>query len=271
MEGTGSYGAGLTRHLVAAGVKVVEVDRSDRQDRHRSGKSDPLDAESAARAALSGKAKGAPRGRDGTVEAIRALMVAKRSARGERTRSINQARSLVVTGPDDLRARFEQHSTDALAAELASLRPRPGDIVGYATRIALRELGRRAEFLAAQIDYLDELLAALVELHAPSLLRRLRRRPPRRRHPAHRRRRSSRTAALRSGLGAPVRRRSHPGRIGQNLGRFRLNPGGDRQANHALWRIVFTRIKSHQPTQVVNVQVTPAGLGGGQGPAVKSW
>ena len=110
VEGTGSYGAGLTRHLVAAGVKVVEVDRSDRQERYRSGKSDPLDAESAARAALSGKAKGSPRGRDGTVEAIRALMVAKRSARGERTRSINQARSLVVTGPDDLRTRFEHHS-----------------------------------------------------------------------------------------------------------------------------------------------------------------
>jgi transposase len=145
VEGTGSYGAGLTRYLVAAGVKVVEVDRSDRQDRYRSGKSDPLDAESAARAALSGKAKGAPRGRDGAVEAIRALMVAKRSARGERARSINQARALVVTGPDDLRARFEHHSTNALPAELAALRPRPGDPLGYATRIALRELGRRAE------------------------------------------------------------------------------------------------------------------------------
>ena len=118
VEGTGSYGAGLTRHLVAAGVKVVEVGRADRQDRYRSGKSDPLDAESAARAALSGKAKGAPRGHDGTVEAIRALMVAKRSARGERTRSINQARALVVTGLDDLRARFERHSTNDLGAAL---------------------------------------------------------------------------------------------------------------------------------------------------------
>jgi hypothetical protein len=92
---------------MSAGVRVVEVDRSDRQDRYRSGKSDPLDAESAAWAALSGKAKGAPRGRDGTVRAIRALMVAKRSARGERTQSINQARALVVTGPDDLRTRGE--------------------------------------------------------------------------------------------------------------------------------------------------------------------
>ena len=65
VEGTGSYGAGLARHLSAAGVRVVEVDRPDRQDRHRGGKSDPLDAISAERAALCGRAAGAPRGRDG--------------------------------------------------------------------------------------------------------------------------------------------------------------------------------------------------------------
>ena len=74
VEGTGSYGAGLARHLAAAGVRVVEVDRCDRQDRRRAGKSDPLDAVSAARAALSGRAAGMPKGRDGQVEAIRALM-----------------------------------------------------------------------------------------------------------------------------------------------------------------------------------------------------
>jgi transposase len=250
VEGTGSYGAGLTRHLVAAGVKVVEVDRSDRQERHRSGKSDPLDAQSAARAALSGKAKGAPRGRDGTVEAIRALMVAKRSARGERTRSINQARSLVVTGPDDLRTRFEHHRTDNLVAELAALRPRPGDQVGYATRIALRELGRRAEFLAAQIDSLDRLLLPLIERQAPSLLEMYGAGP-------------NVAALLIIAAGDhPDRLRSEaawahlcgacpiPAGSGKTSGRYRLNPGGDRQANHALWRIVFTRLGSHQPTQV---------------------
>ena len=74
IEGTGSYGAGLARHTAAAGIRVVEVDRSDRQDRRRKGKSDPLDAVSAARAAQSGRASGAPKGRDGQVEAIRALM-----------------------------------------------------------------------------------------------------------------------------------------------------------------------------------------------------
>jgi transposase len=249
VEGTGSYGAGLTRHLVAAGVRVVEVGRPNRQDRYRSGKSDPLDAESAARAALSGKAKGEPRGRDSTVEAIRALMVAKRSARGERTRSVNQARSLVVTGPDDLRARFEHHSTNDLAAQLAALRPRPGDVVGYATRVALRELGRRAEFLADQIDYLDQLLLPLIELHAPSLLEMYGIGPyvaailiiAAGDHPD--RLRSEAAWAHLCGV-API-----PAGSGKTTGRFRLNPGGDRQANHALWRIVFSRMRNHLPTQ----------------------
>jgi transposase len=80
IEGTGSYGAGLARHITAAGVRVVEAGRADRQDRRRQGKSDPLDAVSAARAAQSGRARGAPKGRDGAVEAIRALMVAKRAS-----------------------------------------------------------------------------------------------------------------------------------------------------------------------------------------------
>ncbi len=170
IEGTGSYGAGLARYVTAAGVRVVEVDRADRQDRRRQGKSDPLDAVSAARAAQAGRARGAPKGRDGAVEAIRALMVAKRSARAERTQTINQARALIVTGPDDIRTRFARHTPAELVAELASLRPRPGDTVGYATRIALRELGRRAEFLDAQLHRLDELIVPLVTARAPGLL-----------------------------------------------------------------------------------------------------
>jgi transposase len=99
IEGTGSYGAGLARHIAAAGIRVAGVDRSGRQDRRRAGKSGPLDAISAARAALSGRAAGMPKGRDGQVEAIRALMVAKRTARSERIQAISQARSLIVTGP----------------------------------------------------------------------------------------------------------------------------------------------------------------------------
>ena len=170
VEGTGSYGAGLARYLAAAGIRVVEVDRADRQDRHRQGKSDPLDAVSAARAALSGRAAGVPKGRDGAVEAIRALMVAKRSARDERTQAINQARALIVTGPDDLRARFAGLTAAALAEGIAALRPRPGDAAQYAVRIALRELGRRVEFLDGQLERLDDLIVPLVAARAPGLL-----------------------------------------------------------------------------------------------------
>ena len=125
---------------------------------------------SAARAAQSGRAAGQPKGRDGAVEAIRALMVAKRSARSGRTQTINQARALIVTGPDDLRVRFARHSAAGLVSELAALRPRPGATVGYATRIALRELGRRAEFLDGQLGRLDELIVPLVSARAPGLL-----------------------------------------------------------------------------------------------------
>ena len=259
IEGTGSYGAGLARHVTAAGVRVVEVDRSDRQDRRRQGKSDPLDAVSAARAAQSGRARGAPKGRDGAVEAVRALMVAKRSARSERTQAINQARSLIVTGPDDLRARFARRTVAALVAELALLRPRPGDVVGYATRIALRELGRRAEFPGSQLERLDALIGPLVTGHAPGLLAL---------HgvgtgtaalllvPAgdHPERLRSEAAWAHLCAAAPI-----PASSGKTV-RHRLNPGGDRQANHALWRIVITRMSSHAPTRIYVERRTKEGL-----------
>src|SRR5580704_18310492 len=258
IEGTGSYGAGLARYVTAAGIRVVEVDRSDRQDRRRQGKSDPLDAVSAARAAQSGRARGAPKGRDGAVEAIRALMVAKRSARSERVQTINQARALVLTGPDDLRIRFAGHTAAGLVSGLASLRPRPGDAAGYATRIALRELGRRAEFLDGQLGRLDELIAPLVAARAPGLLALYGIGPH--------------TAAL-----LLIAAGDHPGRLRSEAAwahlcgaapipassgkvtRHRLNPGGDRQANHALWRIAFTRMGSDPATRAYAERRTAEG------------
>jgi transposase len=259
IEGTGSYGAGLARHMAAAGIRVVEVDRADRQDRHRNGKSDPLDAVSAARAAQSGRAAGAPKGRDGAVEAIRALMVAKRSARGERTQTINQARALILTGPEDLRARFSQHTAAALVAGIALLRPRPGDAAGYAIRFALRELGRRAEFPGNQIGRLDDLIVPLVTARAPGLLALYGVGPE--------------TAALLLVAAGdhPERLRSEaawahlcavapiPASSGKRT-RHRLNRGGDRQANHALWRIVITRMSSHPPTRTYVDRRTAQGL-----------
>jgi transposase len=259
VEGTGSYGAGLARHLAAAGVKVVEVDRADRQDRHRQGKSDPLDAVSAARAAQSGRAGGAPKGRDGSVEAIRALMVAKRSARAERTQAINQARALILTGPDDLRARFARHTPALLVAGLAALRPRPGDVPGYATRVALRELGRRARFLDAQIGHLDELIVPLVTGRAPGLLG------------LHGVGPDTAALLLIAAGDHPQRLRSEaawahlcgaapiPASSGK-VTRWRLNRGGNREANHALWRIVITRMSSHLATRAYVARRSKEGL-----------
>src|SRR6266496_80458 len=195
-----------------------------------------------------GRASGAPKGRDGAVEAIRTLMVARRSAAGERTRTINQARALVLTGPDDLRTRFARHTPAALITGLASLRPRTGDVAGHATRIALRELGRRARFPDGQLQRLDELIVPLVTAHAPGLLALYGVGPH--------------TAAL-----LLITAGDHPGRLRSEAAwahlcaaapipassgkvtRHRLNPGGDRQANHALWRIAFTRMGSDPATR----------------------
>jgi transposase len=259
IEGTGSYGAGLARHFAAAGIRVVEVDRSDRQDRRRRGKSDPLDAVSAARAAQSGRATGASRGRDGQVEAIRALMVAKRTARAQRTQTINQARALILTGPDDVRTRFTSHGPADLAGELAALRPRPGSMVRYHTLLSLRELGRRAEFLDGQLGRLDELIVPLVTARAPGLLTLYGVGPD--------------TAAM-----LLIAAGDNPGRLRSEAAwahlcavapvpassgrvtRHRLNRGGDRQANHALWRIVITRMSSHPATRAYVARRTAEGL-----------
>lgn len=241
IEGTGSYGAGLARHLHAAGVKVVEVNRADRAARRQQGKSDPLDAVSAARAALSGRATGSSKGRDGTVEAIRTLTVTKRSARRDRTATINQMRALVLTAPDDIRVRFAHHSAVSLITEAAAMRPRSGELVDYTTRIALRELGRRAAYLAEEIDRLDELILPLLTQRAPALL-------------AVRGVGPDCAAILLIAAGDhPERLRSEaawahlcgsapiPASSGKTV-RRRLNPAGDRQANHALWRIVLCRM-----------------------------
>jgi len=182
------------------------------------------------------------------VEAIRALMVAKRSAAGERTRTINQARALILTGPDDLRARFAQHTAAALVAGIASLRARPGDAAGHATRVALRELGRRAVFLDGQLERLDELIVPLVTARAPGLLALFGIGPNTAAllliaagdHPERLR---SEAAWAHLCAAAPI-----PASSGK-VTRHRLNPGGDRQANHALWRIVFTRMGSDPATR----------------------
>ncbi|MBA2305974.1 MAG: IS110 family transposase [Acidobacteria bacterium] len=250
IEGTGSYGAGLARTATAHGTTVVEVDCPNRQDRFRHGKSDTVDAVSAARAALSGHAAGLPKGGTGPVEAMRVILVAKRSARAERVRTLNQMRHLVFAAPDDIRARFYGLNVYNLTRQAAAMRPRPADGVDYVTLYTLRELGRRVRLLEAEIDRFDELLQPIVAAHAPALLNvfgcglfitatlcvAAGDQPGRIRNEA--------AWANLCGV-API-----PAGSGKTNGRVRLNRGGNRQANSALYGIVLVRMGHHEPTKI---------------------
>jgi transposase len=251
VEGTGSYGAGLARLLRRAGVEIVEVDRPNRQARRRSGKSDPLDAIEAARAALSGRARGAAKSRDGNVEAIRALVVARRSARSAKIQTLNQIRHLGYTAPEQLRQRLAGISRHQLAARAAALRPgsREGaDPVITATKTALQILGRRVLALDAEKRHIDALLTGLVTQTAPDLLA------------LHGVGIDTAAALLVTAGDNPGRLRSEaawahlcgtapiPASSGK-VTRYRLNRGGDRQANRALWGIVITRLRNDPRTQ----------------------
>ncbi len=123
VEGTGAYGAGLARLLHAESVTVVEVNRPNRQLRRSHGKSDPVDAVAAARAAQSGQATGEAKARNGAVEAIRALRVARRSARHGRVVAINQMRALLISGPADLREMLRGSTPSKLVTTAARFRP----------------------------------------------------------------------------------------------------------------------------------------------------
>ena len=251
VEGTGSYGAGLARFLRAAGIQVVEVDRPNRQARRRSGKSDPLDAIEAARAALSGRACGAAKSRDGNVEAIRALVVAKRSARSAKIQTLNQIRHLSFTAPEQLRQRLAGVSRQHLAARAAALRPatREGaDPVITATKTALRILGRRVLALDEEKARIDALLATLVTQTAPQLL-------------------TVFGVGIDTAAELLVTAGDNPGRLRSEAAwahlcgtapipassgkvtRYRLNRGGNRQANRALWGIVITRLGNDPRTR----------------------
>ena len=247
VEGTGTYGAGLARFLQSKDITVIEVDRPNRAERRRSGKSDPLDAVEAARAALGGRAKALSKDRTGGVEAIRMLLVAKRSARQARTKALVQMRHLVITAPEGLNARLKGVSVKSLVNEAARLRPaRSGDVVMTAAKASLATLARRVQALEDEIAELDERLDALLNRTAPKLLAVFGVGPD-----------TAATLLVAAGDN-PGRLRSEaawahlcgvapiPASSGKSTGRFRLDRGGDRQANSALWRIAMVRI-AHDP------------------------
>ena len=116
IEGTSSYGAGLARHLKNAGVSVMEVERPKRRHRRHNSKSDPIDAEAAARTVLAGEAVGEPKSGDGKVEMIRTLRSARHSAVKARSQAANQLKALLVTAPEELRHRLRKLPSKELVA-----------------------------------------------------------------------------------------------------------------------------------------------------------
>lgn len=248
VEGTGSYGAGLARHLRGADHQVVEVLRPNRQARRRNGKSDPADAEAAARAVLSGEANGRPKSGDDLVEMIRVLRVARASAMKARTQALNALKSLVVTAPVELRDQLRSLSTTDLVATAARLRSGREATTTAANKTALRALAGRYQSLDVKIAALDDQLAELTAEASPkladtfgvgpdvagALLVASGDNPDRLRSEA--------AFAMLCGA-APVEASS-----GKTV-RHRLNRGGDRQANAALYRIVLIRLRYHAPTR----------------------
>jgi len=171
VEGTGCYGAGLARFLRAEGVRVFEVLRPKRRDLHRAGKSDPIDAEAAARAVLAGTVVGEPKGADGEVEMIRALRMARCSALKARTQAANQLEALLVTAPEELREELRGLSTTKLVRRAARFRPGESltDVMA-ATKLALRSVAHRYRHLCEEICELNEQLGRLVAQAAPALV-----------------------------------------------------------------------------------------------------
>jgi transposase len=248
VEGTGSYGAGLARFLAAHHQQVLEVNRPDRATRRRRGKSDPVDADAAARAVLAGQASGTPKAQDGTVEMLRALRVARQSAVKARTQTINAIKALLVTAPTQLREQLGGLPTTALIHKAATLEPGTLASPTAATMLALRGLGHRYQHLDAEIALLTGKLNTLTTKAAPNLRALLGVGP------------DSAAALLITAGDNPSRLRSEAALaalcgsspVEASSGktrRHRLNRGGNRQANAALHRIVIVRLRWHQPTR----------------------
>jgi transposase len=250
VEGTGSYGAALTRHLLEHGVAVVEVGRPNRQVRRRHGKTDVVDAIAAARAVQSGEATATPKTHDGPVEALRVLKTVQRSAVKARTQAINQLRALVLTAPEELRGRLRDLTRDQLVDTCAGFRVRADDdTVPAITRLAMRELAQRVQMLTHELDSLNMRLRRITTSTAPDLV-------------AIHGVGPDTAATLLVTAGDNPHRLGHeksfaalvgacpiPVNSGQTQGRHRLNRGGDRHANAALWRIAIVRLATDPNTR----------------------
>jgi transposase len=245
VEGTGSYGAGLSRHLRGVGMLVAEVIRPNRQVRRLRGKTDPIDAYAAAQTALAETDLPTPKTAAGQVEAIRQLLVARRGAVKARTAAMNQIKTLLVTAPEQVRARFRSLTGRALITALSRTRPCGVTTTEAAAGHALRCLARRHQHLSEELSDLETLLGELVKNVNPALVAAFGIHTviaaqllvtagdnPERLH-------SEASFAALCGT-SPI-----PASSGKTT-RHRLNRGGDRQANAALYRIALVRM-SHDP------------------------
>ena len=259
IEGSGSYGAGLTRFLRDEGCTVIEVNRPNRQTRQRRGKSDPVDAEAAARAVIAGEATCIAKDDQDRVGMIRSLRVARRSAVKMRTQAINQMRALLTTAPTELRERLRSLSSDELLAISAGFRPGPVTTNTAATKLALRGLASRHKLLECEVESLDTELSRLTKEVSPALCNLIGVGP------------DVAGALLAAAGDNPERLRSEaafanlcgvaplPASSGKT-NRHRLNRGGDRIANNALWRIVTVRLTCHAPTRTYMARRTAEGM-----------
>lgn len=248
IEGTGSYGAGLARFLRGADQAIIEINRPDRKARRLKGKSDPVDAEAAARAVLSGEATALPKSGDDRVEMIRALRAARSSAIKARTQAINALKALVVSAPAELREQLRSLSAIKLVRTCSALRPGDATSPLAATKLALRSLARRYESLEAEVKVLDPEITRLTAEVAPALVELLGVGP------------DTAGTLLVSAGDNPQRLRSEAAfahlcgaspieaSSGKTV-RHRLNRGGDRQANAALYRIVLVRMRYDAKTK----------------------
>lgn len=259
IEGTGSYGVGLTRFLLEAGVELREVLRPNRQVRRRNGKTDVVDAIAAARAVLSGEASGRPKSHDGAVEALRALKIVHRSANKSRTQALNQMRDLITTAPEELRTELRGLRRRQRLAICAAFRPGDRDDLVAITKLALRTLARRIADLDEELAVLNARRRRITNAVAPKLVA------------AHGIGPDTASGLLLAAGDNPDRlanERSWAALLASNpipassgkTTRHRLNRGGDRHGNSALWRIVVVRMASDPRTKAYVERRTKEGL-----------
>jgi len=259
VEGTGTYGAGLTRLLCDHKVDVLEVNRPDRANRRLQGKSDPTDAENAARAVLSRSATAIPKAQSGAAEAMRAVSVARRSAVKAKTQTINQVRALLVSAPQEVRARLWKVKPSDCIGACARLRSLGATPLLHTLAVTLRMLAKRWLMLAEELKELDAILERLTSQHAKRLRRQFGVGP-------------QTAAALIAAAGDNPERLRNEAALAALCGvsplqassgktvRHRLNRGGDRSANNALWTIAMVRMRSDPRTRAYVRRRTAEGM-----------